>query len=105
MDEELERLEELEAAEGQIEWFEKTRVDKDKKPRYANLNLKEIKEGDYCVNIQRGYIKLINNKPEYKYYNRRNDVFKKVIAHLSLNNAPTLEGVALLSPWSRNWWS
>jgi hypothetical protein len=47
MEEELERLEELEAAEGQIEWFEKTRVDKDKKPRYANLNLKEIKEGDY----------------------------------------------------------
>jgi hypothetical protein len=65
----------------------------------------EIKEGDYCINIQRGYIKLINDEPEYKYYNRRNDVFKKVIAHLSLNNAPTLEGVALLSPWSRNWWS
>lgn len=46
IEEENERLEEVEAAEGQIEWFEKTRVDTHKKPRYANLNLKEIK-GSY----------------------------------------------------------
>ena len=56
----------------------------------------EIKEGDYRVNIQRGYIKLVDDNPEY--YNKRNDVFKKVIAHLPLNNAPVLEGVELLPP-------
>jgi len=56
----------------------------------------EIKEGDYRVNIQRGYVKLVDDAPEY--YNQRNDVFKKVIAHLPLNNSPILEGVDLLPP-------
>lgn len=56
----------------------------------------EIKEGDYRVNIQRGYVKLVDDAPEY--YNQRNDVFKKVIAHLPLNGSPILEGVELLPP-------
>jgi len=56
----------------------------------------EIQEGDYRMNIQRGYVKLVDDAPEY--YNRRNDVFKKVIAHLPLNNSPILEGVPLLPP-------
>jgi hypothetical protein len=56
----------------------------------------KIKEGDYRMNIQRGYVKLVDDAPEY--YNQRNDVFKKVIAHLPLNNSPILEGVPLLPP-------
>ena len=56
----------------------------------------EIQEGDYRMNIQRGYVKLVDDAPEY--YNRRNDVFKKVIAHLPLGNSPILEGVPLLPP-------
>ena len=63
---------------------------------YVVVDDSEIKEGDYRVNIQRGYIKLVDDNPEY--YNKRNDVFKKVIAHLPLNNAPVLEGVELLPP-------
>lgn len=54
----------------------------------------EIKEGDYRMNLQRGYVKLVDDAPEY--YNQRNDVFKRVIAHLPLNNSPILEGVDLL---------
>ena len=38
----MERIEEKETVECQIDWFEKTRVDESKKPRYANLNLKDI---------------------------------------------------------------
>ncbi len=56
----------------------------------------EIKEGDYRMNIQRGYVKLVDDAPEY--YNQRNDVFKRVIAHLPLNNSPILEGIDLLPP-------
>lgn len=55
----------------------------------------EIKEGDYRMNIQRGYVKLVDDASEY--YNQRNDVFKKVIAHLPLNS-PILDGVDLLPP-------
>ena len=55
----------------------------------------EIKEGDYRMNIQRGYVKLVDDASEY--YNQRNDVFKKVIAHLPLNS-PILNGVDLLPP-------
>ena len=54
----------------------------------------EIKKGDYRLNTQKGYVKIVKNKPGY--YNRRNDVFKKVIGHLPLNNSPALEGVDLL---------
>ena len=56
----------------------------------------EIKEGDYRVNIQRGYIQLVDDNPEY--YNKRNDVFKNVIAHLPLNNSPILRDIDLLPP-------
>lgn len=56
----------------------------------------EIIGGDYRVNIQRGYIQLVDDNPEY--YNKRNDVFKKVIAHLPLNNSPILQDVDLLPP-------
>lgn len=56
----------------------------------------EIKEGDYRINIQRGYVKLVEETDDY--YNQRNDVFKKVIAHLPINNSPILEGVDLLPP-------
>ena len=57
----------------------------------------EIKEGDYRVNIQRGYVKLAD-KEGLDYYNKRSDVFKKAIAHLPLNDSPILEGVPLLPP-------
>ena len=56
----------------------------------------EIKEGDYRINIQRGYVKLVEETDDY--YNQRNDVFKKVIVHLPINNSPILEGVDLLPP-------
>jgi len=59
----------------------------------------EIQEGDYRMNIQRGYVKLVDDASEY--YNRRNDVFKKVIAHLPLGNSPILEGVPLLPPFEQ----
>jgi len=32
----------METVECQIDWFERTRVDQNKRPRYANLNLKDI---------------------------------------------------------------
>lgn len=57
----------------------------------------EIKEGDFVCNIQRPYISPCNSI-DVGYYNRRNDVFKKVIAHLPLNGSPILEGVDLLPP-------
>ena len=56
----------------------------------------EIKEGDYRINIQRGYVKLVEETDDY--YNQRNDVFKKVIANLPINNSPILDGVDLLPP-------
>ena len=60
----------------------------------------EIKEGDYRVNIQRGYVKLAD-KEGLDYYNKRSDVFKKAIAHLPLNDSPILEGVPLLPPFEQ----
>ena len=62
----------------------------------------EIKEGDFRCNIQRGYISLVEIDEDTAYYNRRNDVFKRVIAHLPLNGSPILEGVPLLPPYSRH---
>jgi len=56
----------------------------------------EIKEGDYRLNIQRNTIHFVDEEPSY--FNKRNDVFKKVIAHLPLSDAPILEGVPLLPP-------
>jgi hypothetical protein len=56
----------------------------------------EIKQGDYRVNIQRNTIHFVDEEPSY--FNQRNDVFKKVIAHLPLSDAPILEGVPLLPP-------
>ena len=71
-----------------------------KTPEYLLvLDESEIQEGDYRMNIQRGYVKLVDDAPEY--YNRRNDVFKKVIAHLPLGNSPILEGVPLLPPFEQ----
>lgn len=57
----------------------------------------EIKVGDWTCNIQRPYIKECQDI-DVEYYNKRNDVFKKVITHLPLNNSPILEGVDLLPP-------
>jgi hypothetical protein len=54
----------------------------------------EIKQGDYRVNIQRNTIHFVDE--ESSYFNQRNDVFKKVIAHLPLFDAPILEGLPLL---------
>jgi hypothetical protein len=48
----------------------------------------EIKEGDYRCNIQRGYLKKIEEDPTY--FNKRNDVYKKIIAYQPKNNAPEL---------------
>jgi hypothetical protein len=56
----------------------------------------EIKEGDYRANIQRKTVHFVDEEPSY--FNRRNDVFKKIIAHLPLNNSPILAGIALLPP-------
>jgi hypothetical protein len=56
----------------------------------------EIKEGDYRANIQRKTVHFVDEEPSY--FNRRNDVFKKITAHLPLNNSPVLEGVPLLPP-------
>ena len=41
-------------------------------------NDQEIKEGDYRMNIQRDYFKK-SDKEGLEYYNKRNDVFKKII--------------------------
>lgn len=57
----------------------------------------EIKEGNFVCNIQRPYISPCDSI-DVGYYNRRNDVFKKIIAHLPLNGSPILEGVDLLPP-------
>jgi hypothetical protein len=35
----MQKLEEIDEVESQIDWFERTRVDISKKPRYANTNL------------------------------------------------------------------
>jgi len=64
------------------------------------LSDEEIKEGDYRVNIQRNTIHFVDEEPSY--FNKRNDVFKKVIAHLPLSDAPILEGVSLLPSFSWN---
>ena len=60
------------------------------------LSDEEIKEGDYRVNIQRSTIHFVDEEPSY--FNKRNDVFKKIIAHLPLSDAPIIEGVPLLPP-------
>lgn len=62
------------------------------------LSDEEIKEGDYRINIQRNTIHFVDEEPSY--FNKRNDVFKKVIAHLPLSDAPILEGVPLLPSFS-----
>ena len=62
------------------------------------LTGEEIKEGDYRLNIQRNTIHFVDEEPSY--FNKRNDVFKKVIAHLPLSDAPILKGVPLLPSFS-----
>lgn len=49
----------------------------------------EIKKEDYRCNIQRGYIKKVEE--DLSYYNKRNDVFKKTVGYLPKNNAPELD--------------
>ena len=39
VEEQMQKLEEIDEVESQIDWFERTRVDMSKKPRYANTNL------------------------------------------------------------------
>lgn len=41
IEQEMEKIEEIEDVENQISWFERTRVDEGKRPRYANINLQE----------------------------------------------------------------
>ena len=48
---------------------------------YQNIYItsdEEIKEGDYRLNIQRGYFKK-SDKEGLRYYNKKNNVFKKII--------------------------
>jgi hypothetical protein len=59
----------------------------------------EIKEGDWCLaDIPNGYFYGIvkYNGAFAKHY------YKKIIAHLPINNSPILEGVDLLPPYSRH---
>jgi len=48
----LEKIEEIDSVENQIDWFEKTRVDPNKRPRYANMNLKETFNYDECLHAK-----------------------------------------------------
>lgn len=66
------------------------------------VNDEEIREGDYRLNIDRNYLLLVAFDEDPTYYNRRKDVFKKVIAHRPLKDAPILEEVALLPQFSQN---
>jgi len=43
LEEQIEKIEEVEGVHDQIDWFERTHVDETKRPRYANLNLNELK--------------------------------------------------------------
>lgn len=52
MEEETQKAEEVEGTHEQIEWFERTRVDQNKRPRYANLNLQEIKGYEQAFNTR-----------------------------------------------------
>lgn len=39
-EQQIQKMEEIDEVESQIDWFERTRLDMSKKPRYANTNLK-----------------------------------------------------------------
>jgi hypothetical protein len=52
----------------------------------------------YRLDIERMSIGIIDD--DY-FYNTRKHIFKKVIAHLPINDSRTLEGVDLLPPYSR----
>ncbi len=43
LEEQIEKIEEVEGVHDQIDWFERTRVYESKRTRYANLNLNELK--------------------------------------------------------------
>ena len=60
----------------------------------------EMSIGDYRVNMQRSTLHYIPSDDTPSYYNKRNHIFKKVIAHRPLTDAPILEGVPLLPPFS-----
>jgi hypothetical protein len=59
----------------------------------------EIKEGEYCINLQdkeNNIFPFMDMKDIEIDYNKK--VIKKIIAHLPLNDSPILEGVDLLPP-------
>jgi hypothetical protein len=57
----------------------------------------EIKERDYCLADIGGFYSVVAyNRAFTKHY------YKKITAHLPLNNSPVLEGVDLLPPYSRH---
>jgi hypothetical protein len=56
----------------------------------------EMSTRDYRVNIQRSTVHYIPKDDTPSYYNDRRHIFKKVIAHRPLTDAPILKGVPLL---------
>lgn len=61
----------------------------------------EMSTRDYRVNIQRSTVHYIPKDDTPSYYNDRRHIFKKVIAHRPLKDAPVLEGVSLLPEFSK----
>lgn len=60
-----------------------------------------ILSGDFRINLQRMYISKIERNEEASYYNKRNDVFKKVIGHLPLDGGLPIKGLPLLPEFSQ----
>jgi hypothetical protein len=63
-------------------------------------NSEEIKEGDYRLNIQRDYYKKAD-KEGLVYYNKRNDVFKKII--LTTDDQLIADGVQAIDDEFLEW--
>jgi hypothetical protein len=61
----------------------------------------EMSTRDYRVNTQRSTVHYIPKDDTPSYYNNRRHIFKKVIAHRPLTDAPILKGVPLLSKFSK----
>jgi hypothetical protein len=59
----------------------------------------EIKGKGFRLDLKRNSVGFIDDDV---YYNERKNEFKKIIAHLPLNNSPILEGVPLLPPLEDN---
>jgi len=56
----------------------------------------EMNGKGFRIDLKRNSVGIIDDD---SYYNERKDEFKKIIAHLPLNNSPILEGVDLLPPF------